>query len=178
MMNLSTDLDRRWSPALSQWPKPVMAQRDPTSMAEDQSVDVNQLESQAEAWSQAATVGPAQHLNRQVHQVQQQLEQTVLVLNQLESVLSQLPTDPDGDPASVDQQVESVQQAADQLQDGLQASINHWLRQLSVLEITIRQPVEADQISHRLQNQITSHWQQAVAVQVAHIPAIELSLTS
>ena len=172
MMNLSTDLDRRWSPALSQWPKPVMAQRDPTSMAEDQSVDVNQLE------SQATTVGPAQHLNRQVHQVQQQLEQTVLVLNQLESVLSQLPPDPDGAPAGVDQQVESVQQAADQLQDGLQTSINHWLRQLSVLEITIRQPVEADQISHRLQNQITSHWQQAVAVQVAHIPAIELSLTS
>ena len=172
MMNLSTDLDRRWSPALSQWPKPVMAQRDPTSMAEDQSVDVNQLE------SQATTVGPAQHLNRQVHQVQQQLEQTVLVLNQLESVLSQLPPDPDGVPAGVDQQVELVQQAADQLQDGLQTSINHWLRQLSVLEITIRQPVEADQISHRLQNQITSHWQQAVAVQVAHIPAIELSLTS
>ena len=135
-MNLTTDLDRRWSPALSQWPKPVMAQRDPTSMAEDQSADVN----------------------RQVHQVQQQLEQTVLVLNQLESVLSQ--------------------QAADQLQDGLQASINHWLHQLSVLEITIRQPVEADQISHRLQNQIISHWQQAVAVQVAHIPAIKLSLTS
>ena len=25
MMNLSTDLDRRWSPALSQWLKPVMA---------------------------------------------------------------------------------------------------------------------------------------------------------
>ena len=172
MMNLSTDLDRRWSPALSQWPKPVMAQRDPTSMAEDQSVDVNQLE------SQATTVGPAQHLNRQVHQVQQQLEQTVLVLNQLESVLSQLPPDPDGVPAGVDQQVELVQQAADQLQDGLQTSINHWLRQLSVLEITIRQPVEADQISHRLQHQITSHWQQAVAVQVAHIPAIELSLTS
>ena len=139
MMNLSTDLDCRWSPALSQSPKPVMAQRDPTSMAEDQSVDVNRLESQAEAWSLAATVGPAQHLNRQVHQ---------------------------------------VQQAADQLQDGLQASINHWLHQLSVLEITIRQPVEADQISHRLQNQIISHWQQAVAVQVAHIPAIELSLTS
>ena len=138
-MNLTTDLDRRWSPALSQSPKPVMAQRDPTSMAEDQSVDVNRLESQAEAWSLAATVGPAQHLNRQVHQ---------------------------------------VQQAADQLQDGLQASINHWLHQLSVLEITIRQPVEANQISHRLQNQITSHWQQAVAVQVAHIPAIELSLTS
>ena len=138
-MNLSTDLDRRWSPALSQWPKPVMAQRDPTSTAEDQSVEVNRLESQAEAWSLAATVGPAQHLNRQVHQ---------------------------------------VQQAADQLQDGLQASINHWLHQLSVLEITIRQPVEADQISHRLQNQIISHWQQAVAVQVAHIPAIELSLTS
>jgi len=133
MMNLSTDLDRRWSPALSQWPKPVMAQRDPTSTAEDQSVEVNQLESQAEAWSLAATVGPVHHLN---------------------------------------------QQAADQLQDGLQASINHWLRQLSVLEITIRQPVEANQISHRLQNQITSHWQQAVAVQVAHIPAIELSLTS
>ena len=177
-MNLSTDLDRRWSPALSQWPKPVMAQRDPTSMAEDQSIDANQLESQAKAWSLAATVGPAQHLNRQVHQVQQQLEQTVLVLNQLESVLSQLPPDPDGAPAGVDQQVESVQQAADQLQDGLQASINHWLRQLSVLEITIRQPVEANQISHRLQNQITSHWQQAVAVQVAHIPAIELSLTS
>ena len=145
-MNLSTDLDRRWSPALSQSPKPVMAQRDPTSMAEDQSVDVNRLESQAEAWSLAATVGPAQHLNRQVHQVQQQLEQTVLVLNQLESVLSQLPPDPDGAPAGVDQQVESVQQAADQLQDGLQASINHWL--------------------------------QAVAVQVARIPAIELSLTS
>ena len=99
MMNLSTDLDRRWSPALSQWPKPVMAQRDPTSMA-------------------------------------------------------------------------------DQLQDGLQVSINHWLHQLSVLEITIRQPAEADQVSHRLQTQITSHWQQAVAVQVAHIPAIELSLTS
>ena len=133
MMNLSTDLDRRWSPALSQWPKPVMAQRDPTSTAEDQSVDVNRSESQAEARSQATTVGQAHHLN---------------------------------------------QQAADQLQDGLQASINHWLRQLSVLEITIRQPVEADQISHRLQNQITSHWQQAVAVQVAHIPAIELSLTS
>ena len=90
-MNLSIDLDRRWSPALSQWPKPVMAQRDPTSTAADQSVDVNQLESQAEAWSQAATVGPAQHLNRQVHQVQQQLEQTVLVLNQLESVLRRLP---------------------------------------------------------------------------------------
>ena len=178
MMNLSTDLDRRWSPALSQWPKPVIAQRNPTSTAEDQSVDVNQLESQAEVWSQATTVGPAQRLNRQVHQVQQQLEQTVLVLNQLESVLSQLPPDPDGAPAGVDQQVESVQQAADQLQDGLQASINHWLHQLSVLEITIRQPVEADQISHRLQNQITSHWQQAVAVQVAHIPAIELSLTS
>ena len=177
-MNLSTDLDRRWSPALSQSPKSIMVQRDPTSMAEDQSVDVNRLESQAEAWSLAATVGPAQHLNRQVHQVQQQLEQTVLVLNQLESVLSQLPPDPDGDPAGVDQQVESVQQAADQLQDGLQASINHWLHQLSVLEITIRQPVEADQISHRLQTQITSHWQQAVAVQVAHIPAIELSLTS
>ena len=177
-MNLTTDLDRRWSPALSQSPKPVMAQRDPTSMAEDQSVDVNRLESQAEAWSLASSVGPAQHLNRQVHQVQQQLEQTVLVLNQLESVLSQLPPDPDGDPASVDQQVESVQQAADQLQDGLQASINHWLHQLSVLEITIRQPVEADQISQRLQTQITSHWQQAVAVQVAHIPAIELSLTS
>ena len=139
MMNLSIDLDRRWSPALSQWPKPVMDQRDPTSTAEDQSVDVNRLESQAEAWSLAATVGPAQHLNRQVHQ---------------------------------------VQQAADQLQDGLQASINHWLHQLSVLEITIRQPVEANQISHRLQNQIISHWQQAVAVQVAHIPAIELSLTS
>ena len=172
MMNLSTDLDRRWSPALSQWPKPVMAQRDPTSMAEDQSVDVNQLE------SQATTVGPAQHLNRQVHQVQQQLEQTVLVLNQLESVLSQLPTEPNGAPAGVDQQVESVQQAADQLQDGLRASINHWLHQLSVLEITIRQPAEADQVSHRLQTQITSHWQQAVAVQVAHIPAIELSLTS
>jgi len=171
MMNLSTDLDRRWSPALSQWPKPVMAQRDPTSTAEDQSVEVNRLESQAEAWSLATTVGPVQHLNRQVHQVQQQL-------NQLESVLSQLPPDPDGNPASVDQQVESVQQAADQLQDGLQTSINHWLHQLSVLEITIRQPVEADQISHRLQNQITSHWQQAVAVQVAHIPAIELSLTS
>ena len=113
-----------------------------------------------------------------MHQVQQQLEQTVVVLNQLESVLSQLPTEPDGAPAGVGQQVESVQQAADQLQDGLQASINHWLRQLSVLEITIRQPVEANQISHRLQNQITSHWQQAVAVQVAHIPAIELSLTS
>ena len=127
MMNLSTDLDRRWSPALSQWPKPVMVQGDPTSTAEDQSVEVNRLE------SLAATVGPAHHLN---------------------------------------------QQAADQLQDGLQASINHWLHQLSVLEITIRQPVEADQISHRLQNQITSHWQQAVAVQVAHIPAIELSLTS
>ena len=139
MMNLSTDLDRRWSPALSQSPKSVMTQPDSTSTAEDQSVEVNRLESQAEAWSLAATVGPAQHLNRQVHQ---------------------------------------VQQAADQLQDGLQASINHWLHQLSVLEITIRQPVEADQISHRLQNQITSHWQQAVAVQVAHIPAIELSLTS
>ena len=177
-MNLTTDLDRRWSPALSQSPKSIMVQGDPTPMAEDQSVDVNRLESQAEAWSLAATVGPAQHLNRQVHQVQQQLEQTVLVLNQLESVLSQLPPDPDGAPAGVDQQVESVQQAADQLQDGLQASINHWLHQLSVLEITIRQPVEADQISHRLQNQITSHWQQAVAVQVAHIPAIELSLTS
>ena len=174
MMNLSTDLDRRWSPALSQWLKPVMAQRDSTSTAEDQSVEVNQ----AEAWSLAATVGPAQHLNRQVHQVQQQLEQTVLVLNQLESVLSQLPTEPDGAPAGVDQQVESVQQAADQLQDGLRASINHWLHQLSVLEITIRQPAEADQVSHRLQTQITSHWQQAVAVQVAHIPAIELSLTS
>jgi len=174
MMNLSTDLDRRWSPALSQWPKPVMAQRDSTSTAEDQSVEVNQ----AEAWSLAATVGPAQHLNRQVHQVQQQLEQTVVVLNQLESVLSQLPTEPDGATAGVDQQVESVQQAADQLQDGLQASINHWLHQLSVLEITIRQPAEADQVSHRLQTQITSHWQQAVAVQVAHIPAIELSLTS
>ena len=178
MMNLSTDLDRRWSPALSQWPKPVMAQRDPTSMAEDQSIDANQLESRAKAWSLAATVGPAQHLNRQVHQVQQQLEQTMLVLNQLELVLSQLPTDPDGAPAIVDQQVESVQQAAGQLQDGLQTSIHHWLHQLSVLEITIRQPVEADQISHRLQTQITSHWQQAVAVQVAHIPAIELSLTS
>ena len=126
-MNLSTDLDRRWSPALSQWPKPVMAQRDPTSTAEDQSVEVNRLE------SLAATVGPVHHLN---------------------------------------------QQAADQLQDGLQASIHHWLHQLSVLEITIRQPVEADRISHRLQTQITSHWQQAVAVQVAHIPAIELSLTS
>ena len=174
MMNLSTDLDRRWSPALSQWLKPVMAQRDSTSTAEDQSVEVNQ----AEAWSLAATVGPAQHLNRQVHQVQQQLEQTVLVLNQLESVLSQLPTEPNGAPAGVDQQVESVQQAADQLQDGLRASINHWLHQLSVLEITIRQPAEADQVSHRLQTQITSHWQQAVAVQVAHIPAIELSLTS
>ena len=133
MMNLSIDLARRWSPALSQWPKPVMAQRDPTSMAEDQSVDVNRLESQAEAWSLAATVGPVHHLN---------------------------------------------QQAADQLQDGLRASINHWLHQLSVLEITIRRPAEADQVSHRLQTQITSHWQQAVAVQVAHIPAIELSLTS
>ena len=174
MMNLSTDQDRRWSPALSQWLKPVMAQRDPTSTAEDQSIEVNQ----AEAWSLAATVGPAQHLNRQVHQVQQQLEQTVLVLNQLESVLSQLSTEPDGAPSNVGQQVESVQQAADQLQDGLQASINHWLHQLSVLEITIRQPAEADQVSHRLQTQITSHWQQAVAVQVAHIPAIELSLTS
>ena len=178
MMNLSTDLDRRWSQPLSQWPKPVMAQRDPTSTAEVPSVEVNRLESQTEAWSQAASVGPAQHLNRQVHQVQQQLEQTVVVLNQLESVLSQLPTDPDGAPAGVDQQVESVQQAADQLQDGLRASINYWLHQLSVLEITIRQPAEADQVSHRLQTQITSHWQQAVAVQVAHIPAIELSLTS
>ena len=177
-MNLTTDLDHRWSPALSQPPKPVMAQRDPTSTAEEQSVEVNWLESQTEAWSQAASVGPAQHLNRQVHQVQQQLEQTVLVLNQLESVLSQLPTEPDGAPSNVDQQVESVQQAADQLQDGLQTSINHWLHQLSVLEITIRQPAEADQVSHRLQTQITSHWQQAVAVQVAHIPAIELSLTS
>ena len=116
MMNLSTDLDRRWS----QSPKSIMVQGDPTSTAEDQSVEVNRLESQAEVCSQAASVGPAQHLNRQVHQVQQQL-------NQLESVLSQLP---------------------------------------------------ADQISHRLQNQITSHWQQAVAVQAAHIPAIELSLTS
>jgi ABC-type transporter Mla subunit MlaD len=172
MMNLSTDLDRRWSPALSQWPKPVMAQRESTSTAEDQSVEVNRVE------SQAASVGPAQHLNRQVHQVQQQLEQTVVVLNQLESVLSQLPTEPDGAPSNVGQQVESVQQAADQLQDGLQTSINHWLHQLSVLEITIRQPAEADQVSHRLQTQITSHWQQAVAVQVAHIPAIELSLTS
>jgi hypothetical protein len=172
MMNLSTDLDRRWSPALSQWPKPVMAQRDSTSTAEEPSVEVNRLE------SQAASVGPAQHLNRQVHQVQQQLEQTVVVLNQLASVLSQLPTEPDGAPSNVGQQVESVQQAADQLQDGFQTSINHWLHQLSVLEITIRQPVEANQISHRLQNQITSHWQQAVAVQVAHIPAIELSLTS
>jgi uncharacterized phage infection (PIP) family protein YhgE len=177
-MNLSTDLDRRWSPALSQSPKPVMAHRDPTSTAEDQSVEVNRLESQAEVCSQAASVGPAQHLNRQVHQVQQQLEQTVVVLNQLESVLSQLPTEPDGAPAGVGQQVESVQQAADQLQDGLRTSINHWLHQLSALEITIRQPAEADQVSHRLQNQITSHWQQAVAVQVAHIPAIELSLTS
>ena len=64
MMNLSTDLDRRWSPALSQWPKPVMSQRDPTSTAEDQSVDVNRLESQAEAWSLAATVGPVHHLNQ------------------------------------------------------------------------------------------------------------------
>ena len=172
MMNLSTDLDRRWSPALSQWPKPVMAQRDSTSTAEEPSVEVNRLE------SQAASVGPAQHLNRQVHQVQQQLEQTVVVLNQLASVLSQLPTEPDGAPSNVGQQVESVQQAADQLQDGLQTSINHWLHQLSVLEITIRQPAEADQVSHRLQTQITSHWQQAVAVQVAHIPAIELSLTS
>ena len=174
MINLTTDLDRRWS----QSPKSIMVQGDPTSMAEDQSIDANQLESQAKAWSLAATVGPAQHLNRQVHQVQQQLEQTMLVLNQLELVLSQLPTDPDGAPAIVDQQVESVQQAAGQLQDGLQTSIHHWLHQLSVLEITIRQPVEADQISHRLQTQITSHWQQAVAVQVAHIPAIELSLTS
>ena len=76
-MNLSTDLDHRWSPVLSQWPKPVMAHRDPTSTAEDQS-----------------------EVNRQVHQVQQQLEQTVLVLNQLESVLSQLPTEPDGAAAS------------------------------------------------------------------------------
>ena len=177
-MNLSTDLDRRWSPALSQSPKPVMAHRDPTSTAEDQSVEVNRLESQAEVCSQAASVGPAQHLNRQVHQVQQQLEQTVVVLNQLESVLRQLPTEPDGAPAGVGQQVESVQQAADQLQDGLRTSINHWLHQLSALEITIRQPAEADQVSHRLQNQITSHWQQAVAVQMAHIPAIELSLTS
>ena len=99
-MNLSTDLDHRWSPALSQWPQPVMAQRDPTSTAEEQLVEVNWLESQAEAWSLAATVGPAQHLNRQVHQVQQQLEQTVVVLNQLESVLSQLPTEPDGAAAS------------------------------------------------------------------------------
>ena len=73
MMNLSTDLDRRWSPALFQPPKPVMAQRDPTSTAEEPSVEVNRLE------SQAASVGPAQHLNRQVHQVQQQLEQTVAV---------------------------------------------------------------------------------------------------
>jgi hypothetical protein len=144
MMNLSTDLDRRWSPALSQSPKPVMAHRDPTSTAEDQSVEVNRLESQAEVCSQAASVGPAQHLNRQVHQVQQQLEQTVVVLNQLESVLSQLPTEPDGAPAGVGQQVESVQQAADQLQDGLRTSINHWLHQLSALEITIRQPAETN----------------------------------
>ena len=63
MMNLSTDLDRRWSPALSQWPKPVMAQRDPTSMAEDQSVDVNRLESQAETWIQPSMVEPVHHLN-------------------------------------------------------------------------------------------------------------------
>ena len=72
-MNLSTDLDHRWSPALSQPPKPVMAQRDPTSTAEEPSVEVNRLE------SQAASVGPAQHLNRQVHQVQQQLAETAIV---------------------------------------------------------------------------------------------------
>ena len=64
MMNLSTDLDRRWSPALSQSPKPVMAQRDPTSMAEDQSVDVNQLESQAETWIQPSMVELVHHLNQ------------------------------------------------------------------------------------------------------------------
>ena len=64
MMNLSTDLDRRWSPALSQWPKPVMAQRDPTSTAEDQSVDVNQLESQAETCIQPSMVEPVHHLNQ------------------------------------------------------------------------------------------------------------------
>jgi hypothetical protein len=49
-MNLTTDLDRRWTSALSQSPKSIMVQGDPTSMAEDQSVDVNQLESQAETW--------------------------------------------------------------------------------------------------------------------------------
>ena len=64
MMNLSTDLDRRWSPALSQWPRPVMAQRDSTSTAEDQSVDVNQLESQAETWIQPSMVELVHHLNQ------------------------------------------------------------------------------------------------------------------
>ena len=64
MMNLSTDLDRRWSPALFQSPKPVMAQGNPTSMAEDQSVDVNQLESQAETWIQPSMVELVHHLNQ------------------------------------------------------------------------------------------------------------------
>ena len=31
-MNLTTDLDRRWTPALSQSPKSIMVQGDPTPM--------------------------------------------------------------------------------------------------------------------------------------------------
>ena len=63
-MNLTTDLDRRWSPALSQSPKSIMVQGGPTSMAEDQSVDVNQLESQAETWIQPSMVELVHHLNQ------------------------------------------------------------------------------------------------------------------
>ena len=63
-MNLTTDLDRRWSLALSQSPKSIMVQGDLTSMAEDQSVDVNQLESQAETWIQPSMVELVHHLNQ------------------------------------------------------------------------------------------------------------------
>jgi len=136
------------------------------------------LVGEEQQWLLMPLGAPAQQLNRQVHQVQQQLEQTAEALAQLESTLTQLPTNQGSSSTTIGQQIEIVQQASNQLQNGLQASINHWIHQLSVLETTIRQPQVAGQISHRLQSQITNQSEQAVAAQVASIPTMQSSLTS
>ena len=181
-MNLSSDLRHRWNTAVQpQRPKPVMAwHRELPTAVESQLTDSHDgpLVGEEQQWLPMPLGAPAQQLNRQVHQVQQQLEQTAEALAQLESTLTQLPANQGSSSTTIGQQIETVQQASNQLQNGLQASINHWIHQLSVLETTIRQPQVAGQISHRLQSQITNQSKQAVAAQVASIPAMQSSLTN
>jgi uncharacterized phage infection (PIP) family protein YhgE len=124
-----------------------------------------------------------QQVNRQVHQVQQQLADMVEMLGQLDQVFEPLkPSDTTVDGPSaftpltgvqeIKDQIQQVQQGMVQLQNDLETHITDWIHQRQSdqqPDVTIRQTGIASQVMNRIRQQIFGQSGLAVETQATGI---------